>query len=110
MQGPRVIPFDGEWDLARRTEFTSSIMDALGDLREQGELVLDMRAVSYADSTVIAALHACSRAAREHGVVFAVAASDGPLRRLFTLVALDAVIPIGATPEAAIALARTRAV
>ena len=102
--GHLVVAFEGEWDLARTGEFADTIAVALARTGEA--LVVDLSEVTFADSTIVAAIHSASERARKRGVAFAVACPSGPLRRIFDLVQLDAVVAVGRTVEDALARGR----
>ena len=106
MDGHVIVAFDGEWDLARGEEFRDAITRTLADARSGDVLILDMREVTFADSTIIAGLHDGALRARASGVSLAVVCADGPLRRVFELVQLEALVPIAATIDDAVVRAR----
>lgn len=95
--GHLLVALDGEWDLARAAELGDEISKALDGAREGDALILDLTEVTFVDSTIIAALHEGAVRASSRGVPFAVVCAGGPVRRVFDLVQLDAVVPIGST-------------
>ncbi len=105
--GHVLVALDGEWDLARAAELGEAIAKALAVAREGDALIFDLTEVTFVDSTIIAALHEGAVRASSRGIPFAVVCAGGPVRRVFDLVQLDVVVPIGSTVGEA--LERTRA-
>ena len=71
-------------------------------------IVLDLGAVSFLDSSGLASVLACFRAARAEGGDLRLCGLTRPVRALFDLVRMDQVIPVHATREEAIAAMRRR--
>ncbi|MEA2278198.1 MAG: anti-sigma factor antagonist [Solirubrobacteraceae bacterium] len=83
------IVLDGELDLAARQTLDDAVRAAL----EPGSVeavVIDLRAVTFADSTTIAWMVAVDRRTRSNGVRLVVIAVPGPVRRLMEMTGLDA--------------------
>jgi anti-anti-sigma factor len=82
------IVLEGELDLAARP----TLDDALRAAVEPGfveAVVIDLRAVTFADSTTIAWMVAVDRRTRANGVRLVVITAPGPVRRLMAMTGLD---------------------
>src|SRR5215207_420725 len=82
----RVIPH-GELDLVTVEELRTQI----DELRSNGiaEIVLDLRQLSFMDSTGLRLLLTLDAAARSDGFDFSILDGEGPVRRLLELTRLD---------------------
>jgi len=84
-----VVVLEGEWDLARRTELSTLIEDALGSCDEQTALVIDLRPATFIDSSalsILVALYARLRA--DDRRLITLCAADGAPRRTIDLLGL----------------------
>jgi anti-sigma B factor antagonist len=81
----------GELDLAT----VPRLDDELTRLRETGvrELVLDLRGVTFMDSTGLSLTLRWSLAANRDGFDFSLVRGQGPIRRLFELTGMDRRLP-----------------
>jgi anti-anti-sigma factor len=84
----------GEIDLATRAELESVLRFALGEPRE---LVLDLRGVTFVDSSGINLFVALHRECERNGVRLAIAAPTEPTRRLFEVTGVDRLLTIDGT-------------
>jgi len=83
-----VVAAHGEIDLA-----TVSVLDTeVQDLRARGfrEIVLDLRAVTFMDSTGVRLLLQLDAESRSDGFSFEILDADGPVRRVLTLTGVNA--------------------
>ena len=81
--GPLGLVVEGEVDLATADRFGSALMEVLDG---HGELHVDLREVSFMDSTGLRALLETRRRAEESGVVMRLAMRPGgPVERLLDL-------------------------
>jgi anti-anti-sigma factor len=82
----RVIPF-GELDV----DTVEQVADRVAELQQAGfaEIVLDLRNLTFMDSSGVHLVLAADRMARSNGTRFALIAGPGPIRRLFEIVGLQ---------------------
>lgn len=74
----------GEIDLAAEEDVVSTVGAALSGSRPT-QLVLDLRAITFMDSSGLRALLRCRRIADDAGVRFRIAVAEGPVTRLFSV-------------------------
>ncbi len=100
-EGVIVIVPDGELDVTNSMQFKEKI---LSEYIDQGKtkIVLDMSNVGYMDSSALGVIISIFRHAKMSGGGFAIAGLVDSVRRLFSLTALDKVIPIFSTVEEAV--------
>ena len=97
-----LIRLSGEVDLSWSQSVRRAVLDALeGD----GAVGVDLSAVSYIDSSGIAALVEGFQTARTRGSRFALVAVSDAVRAVLELARLDRVFLLVATPEAIVAVA-----
>jgi len=98
--GAHVITLTGEFDLSNTAEFATAAAEAL----ETGarRLVIDLKHVSFIDSTMLAALVAARADSAERGAGFAVVRPNPTIWRLFQITRLDHRIPNHTTLERAL--------
>jgi anti-anti-sigma factor len=83
----RVIPF-GELD----TDTVAQVEDRLSELQQAGfrEVVLDLRNLTFMDSSGVHVILAADRVARRDGTSFVVIAGSRPIQRLFDIAGIQA--------------------
>ena len=82
----RVISLDGDWDIGRRDELETLLRPAHDT---PGNLVIDMRSVNYADSTILAALIVLRHRRRTKGLPLpSLVIGSRQVRRLLTIAGL----------------------
>lgn len=82
------VELEGEWDLARKDELER----LFSSIEKDGPLTIDLRQVTYADSTFLHAL--ASLALRFQEVPITLAGPPPRLRRLFGIVQFDRLFQI----------------
>jgi anti-anti-sigma factor len=89
----RVVTARGELDLATAPQLESVL---LPPLREGGTVVLDLRALSFMDSTGVRVIVAAHHAAEEHSGRLAVVRCppEGPVGRVLEISGLDTVLDL----------------
>jgi anti-sigma B factor antagonist len=94
-----VQPF-GELDL----DSVHRVDAALDELRGEGraELVLDLRGVTFIDSTGLRLVIRWDTAARENGFRFAVVPGDEVVQRVFQLTGMDSLVAVAEPPPDAV--------
>ncbi len=96
-----VVDVDGQLVVGNRQEFKQAILDEV----EQGArlVVVDFSRSAYIDSSGLGALVSLGKRLRELGGDLRLAALNDDLRTLFELTRLDALFPLYATRQDAIA-------
>jgi anti-sigma B factor antagonist len=94
-----VVRVRGEIDVVTRERFETAMHEAL---ETGGPMVVDMREVTFCDSTGLNALVVVNRAAVEKGTAIALVALQPRVRRVFRITAVDEFIPIYDTLREAI--------
>ncbi|WP_018654443.1 STAS domain-containing protein [Actinomadura flavalba] len=89
-----VVLVRGELDLVSRERFEASLLDALDAGRP---LVVDMRDVTFCDSTGLNAVIVANRRATERAVPLALISLTPRVRRVFHITAVDQYIPVHET-------------
>jgi anti-sigma B factor antagonist len=87
-----IVRVRGEFDLAAErpcVEFFRQLEDG-----QKGELILDLREVTFLDSTGLRLILDLWNRSREEGFDLAVLPGTGSVQRLFELTGLDRVLPI----------------
>jgi anti-anti-sigma factor len=89
----RIISARGELDLATAPQLEAVLMPPL---REGGTVVLDLRGLSFMDSTGVRVIVAAHLASEEHGGHLALVrcAPDGPVGRVLEISGLDAMLDL----------------
>ncbi len=83
----RVIQLDGDWDIARRDELERLLRPAYDS---PGNLIIDMYAVNYADSTILAALIVLRNRRRSKGLPLpSLVIGSRQVRRLLSIAGLS---------------------
>ena len=96
LQGIRLVRVRGEVDLSWSQRLRKTILDALASTRP---VAVDLSAVTYIDSSGIAALVEGFQNARGKGQRFSLVAVSKPVHAVLELARLDRVFPIFATLE-----------
>jgi anti-anti-sigma factor len=87
-----VVAARGELDLATAPELEDAL---LPPLRDGTDVVLDLRALEFMDSTGVRVIVAAHHVAEEHGGTFSLAiVPEGPIARVLEISGLDAVLRI----------------
>lgn len=94
VEGWRVVKVSGEVDLSWSQQLRKAILDALASAQPVG---VDLAAVSYIDSSGIAALVEGFQQARQKGQRFALLASSKAVVAVLELSRLDRVFPMYAS-------------
>lgn len=94
-----VVRVRGEIDVVSRERFEAAMSEALD---AGGPMVVDMREVTFCDSTGLNALVTANRHAIERGTAMALVALAPRVRRVFRITAVDEFIPIYDTLREAI--------
>ncbi len=97
-----LVRLSGEVDLSWSQEVRRAVLEALG---ADGTVGVDLSAVSYIDSSGIAALVEGFQTARTRGSRFALVAVSDAVRAVLELARLDRVFLIVATPDELVASA-----
>ncbi|MEM9532205.1 MAG: STAS domain-containing protein [Pseudomonadota bacterium] len=96
--GYRVVAVAGEVDLSWSSELRTAILDALS---KHAAVLVDLSAVSYIDSSGIAALVEGYQTAKGKNARFGLLAISDAVKAVLELARLDQVFPIYADLEAA---------
>jgi anti-anti-sigma factor len=86
-----VVAFIGELDLASEAPAAAALEAATGD---GGVLVADLRELDFLDSTGVRVLLTADLHAKEKGVRFGVARSDGMVRKLLEVTRINQRFPV----------------
>jgi len=96
----RIVQLDGDWDISRRDELERLLQPAYD---WPGGLILDMHAVDYADSTILAALVVLRNRRRSKGLPLpSLVVASRQVRRLLSISGLSEAFPCYETVEAAL--------
>jgi anti-anti-sigma factor len=93
--GRVVVALAGEFDLAARDELTSTLLAAV----DSGDVVVDLGAVEFLDSSGIHALVAAHHAAKRAGSEFYVINARGIVAHVLDLTGLGAILAPAADGE-----------
>lgn len=96
-----IFELDGELDLASSTLLGEALAGA--DLERMSMVVLDLRRVSFVDSTGLKAIFAARNAVTGHGRRFAVTEGSAQVQRLLSLTRLNEHLQTIDTPDAVLA-------
>lgn len=97
--GIKVMALSGEVDLSHSPVLRKALMELMFERRD---VVVDLAAVGYIDSSGVAGLVEAYQMARKNGTRFTLAAISEPVRRVLQLARLDRVFTIADTVEAAL--------
>ena len=87
-----IVCLAGEFDLGCEERFRAEIESALDG--HVGTFLLDLRGLTFIDSTGLAMLVQIDALARSDGFDFTVLCGDGQVRRVFEQTGLDGVLPL----------------
>ncbi|MEU5875947.1 STAS domain-containing protein [Spirillospora sp. NPDC047279] len=94
-----LLRVQGEIDVVSRPKFEAAMFDVI----DTGvPLVVDMRQVTFCDSTGLNAIVAANRRAGERGTVIALIALPERVRRVFRITGIDKFVPVHATLREAV--------
>lgn len=93
-----ILELHGELDMVTSAQLGEAFERRNGD--EPGTVVLDLRGVSFLDSTGLKAIFSTRNAARERGQQFAVTPGSPQVQRLLSLTRLDEHLTTIDTPDA----------
>lgn len=96
-----LLTLDGEMDMAGIRAFREGVEEAMGD-RDVRTLVLDMRGVSFMDSSMLRELLRLNQELRQQGAWPVLAGLQAPVRRLLDLTRTAELFRLAETPEAAL--------
>ncbi len=96
-----LLTLDGEMDMAGIRAFREGVEQAIGD-RDVRTLVLDMRGVSFMDSSMLRELLRLNQELRQQGAWPVLAGLQGPVRRLLDLTRTAELFRLAESPEAAL--------
>ena len=82
-----ILELQGELDMASSAELQSALAQA--NNKESSTVVLDLRGVSFLDSTGLKAIFKARKAVRQRGQQFAVTPGSAQVQRLLSLTGLD---------------------
>ena len=91
----RIVP-RGELDIATAPAFERAITDATGE--DGKELVIDLRHLTFMDSTGLRALVQADQQARKSGVALTIVRGPESIDRLFSVSGLDELLPLVEAP------------
>ena len=101
LKGPRhVLLVGGELDLDAAPQLSAALEEAIAGGKTQ--IVLDMSAVRFIDSTAVHAIVGAARELRQRLGRLALVCADPNVRRLVELTRLDLVAPVFESREAAL--------
>ena len=103
MDDPRIrlLTLSGALDLTTERQLNADLSELLGDRSRQ--LVVDLRDVTFVDSTCLAILVHAHQQLERRGRALACIVENGPVRRLLDLTGLAGALPVYDTQEAAVA-------
>ena len=107
LDGAHVIALTGEAD-ALTAGIAESELDAAVGL-EASAVIVDLRDVTFIDSTVLSILLDASKRVRAGGGRFAVACTDAHIRKVFRVTGIDGLIPLFPSPARAMSALRRAA-
>jgi len=85
-----LLTVDGELDLSTSPELRDALV-ALGTDHER--IAIDLRAVTFMDSTALGVIVAAMKRARERGGQLALVGPTGSPRKVLSITALDQIVP-----------------
>ncbi len=94
-----ILELEGELDMVTAPLLQDAVSGA--DLEGADALVIDLRGVSFMDSTGLKAIFSARNAVQEHGRQFAITPGSPQVRRLLELTRLDEHVRTIDTPDAA---------
>ena len=97
-EGVAVVRVDGELDVAT----THQLEEAVESADSSGRLVIDLTACTFLDSSALRVLVSSARGARAAGGSFSLVASDSGILRVLEIAAVDTILPVHSTLDAAL--------
>jgi anti-anti-sigma factor len=97
----RVLTVSGELDLQTQRRLRSELSEAAGD--RSRELLIDLRGVTFLDSSVLAVIVHTEQQLRRQGRAMACVTSTGPVEQLVEKSGLRDTLQLFATPDEAAA-------
>jgi anti-sigma B factor antagonist len=91
-----IVTMEGELDIATEAQATADLDRAMDGCEL---LVVDLRELSFLDSTGVRVLLAADLRAREHGMRFGVVRGDGMVARLLEVTRIDQRFPVVDDPD-----------
>jgi len=91
-----LLTVDGELDLSTSPELREALV-ALASGHDR--IAIDLRAVTFMDSTALGVIVAAMKRAREHGGELALVGPNGSPRKVLSITALDQIVPIVEDPD-----------
>ena len=95
---PLIVTLAGEWDIYRRSELEALMRPALDHAR----VVLDLSAVTYADSTILSVLASLRKARLERGFAASALIPSPSIERLLAITRMNRLWPCFGTLEKAL--------
>jgi anti-anti-sigma factor len=86
----------GELDMSNADQLAARVAEA--ETGDPAELEIDLRGLSFMDSSGLAILFAANRRAREHGHHLVIVKDHGPIERVLNLAGVEEVIDVVETP------------
>jgi anti-sigma B factor antagonist len=96
--GARIVRVEGELDMATVGE----LENALGRIAADDRVILDLTACTFLDSSAVRVLVATARAAGDAGGTLSLVASSPTIVRVLEISAVDTMVPLHATLDAAL--------
>ncbi len=93
VEGVTVVVPEGELDVTNSMEFKNKILDEIVSSGKT-KIVIDMSSVGYMDSSALGTIISLFKNTRMNGGALALAGLVDSVRRLFSITALDKVVPI----------------
>jgi anti-sigma B factor antagonist len=91
-----LLTLDGELDLSTSPELSEALL-ALGT--DHPRIAIDLRSVTFMDSTALGVIVAAMKRARERGGELALVGPSGSPRKVLSITALDQIVPIVDDPD-----------
>ena len=91
-----LLTLDGELDLSTSPELSEALL-ALGT--DHARIAIDLRSVTFMDSTALGVIVAAMKRARERGGELALVGPSGSPRKVLSITALDQIVPIVEDPD-----------
>jgi len=88
----------GEFDMAEKQRFESALAPLASGVDSPG-LVVDLRGLTFMDSTGLRCLLELREKSREVGFELKVINGTGPVRRVLSLTGIDSILPMCDAPE-----------
>jgi anti-sigma B factor antagonist len=96
--GTSIVRVNGELDMAT----TPELQEVVDRVEPAGKLVIDLTSTTFLDSSAVRLLVATARASGEAGGAVSLVASDAGILRVLEIAAVDTMLPVHPTLEAAL--------